>query len=536
MAVTITDLRTVYTDGDSWDANWSTGALDNSTYAEASGSIATDYSIASGDIYYQHPGGSIDLTNSLLYVYSSCNAIQLSWTTGPHCVFLGDGTDQLSLHMAGGDRDNFKHSDGPVSFQSFLIDGSQLQAKKNAGEYSVIAGDTTLDISAVTQIGGYYITQSKALGGGDNCWIDTIKYGNSGIRIAGGTTGDRGTFLEIATDDRSTADGKAYGIFREFSSGIFGCQGTLTFGNTAGASWFDDSNVTVVFEGDYIGDTKFYFKVVGDTGAGDSTNFFLNNVSITTSGPKVTCDFSSDGINQLSITNCSFNSLQNSITFAGDSGHTVTNNTFNLCGMVDPGLVNFSNNTISNTTDANGGLLIDSTGTDKMSNLTFISDGTGHAIYITESGTYTFTNFTYTGYGGGDTTNSVVYNNSGDSVTINKSGGDAPTVRNGSGASTTVVSSVPVSVTVINEDGDSVEEAQVAVYLPSGDSVMNKDTNAAGVASTTYGGSTPTSISIRVRKSSTGATRYFPNNSSGTITGSGFSSTVTLIRDTIATT
>lgn len=131
--------------------------------------------------------------------------------------------------------------------------------------------------------------------------------------------------------------------------------------------------------------------------------------------------------------------------------------------------------------------------------------------------------------------NAAIWNDSGGAVTLNVSGGGStPTVRNSLNSTTTVVSSVTVTVTVLDEATSPIQNAQTAIYRNSdGLQIMNQDTNASGVASTSFGGSVPVSVSVRVRKNSPGDTRYFPVNSSQVISASGLDVTITLIEDTI---
>lgn len=83
----------------------------------------------------------------------------------------------------------------------------------------------------------------------------------------------------------------------------------------------------------------------------------------------------------------------------------------------------------------------------KISNCSFISAGTGHAIEITSPGTYTFTGNTFSGYGSTGTTDAAIYNNSGGAVTLNiTGGGDTPTYRNGTSASTTVNNNITITL------------------------------------------------------------------------------------------
>jgi hypothetical protein len=372
------------------------------------------------------------------------------------------------------------------------------------------------------EVGAHYTTLSKALGGGTNCYIDIIRYGTEGISITGGTTGDRGTFAEVAAEDRDTADGKGHGVFREYTPGSYGAQSTIKFGTTStGDSWFDDSGFSVTFEDRLISDDKFKIVALGNVTGGEETNLYLSDGTISTARPAVEVDMSSTGINVLDIDGVNFVNLKKPATFPTDSAsysHSISNCAFINSGQVNPGTVSFTYNSINDYDEtyssAGGALIIDSaSNVSNWSNLSFTSSGTGHAIYITAGGTYTFTNFTYSGYGASSTTDAVIYNNSGTSVTIQVSGGDTPTYRNGSGASTTVVSSVTMTITVKNKDTLAViQNAQTSIQLYNSPytQLMNEDTNASGIATESYGGTTPVDVVVKVRKSeTTDDPRYF---------------------------
>lgn len=128
-----------------------------------------------------------------------------------------------------------------------------------------------------------------------------------------------------------------------------------------------------------------------------------------------------------------------------------------------------------------------------------------------------------------------VYNNSGGAITINViNGGDTPSIRNSNGSSTTINNAVVLRLTVKDEAGFIIQNARAAIYRTSDDTeLMNELTNASGIAETTYNYSEDTDIYIRVRKSSTGDTKYQIYSSSDTITPNGFSSTVTMTEDTV---
>lgn len=94
--------------------------------------------------------------------------------------------------------------------------------------------------------------------------------------------------------------------------------------------------------------------------------------------------------------------------------------------------------------------------------------------------------------------------------------------------------SAPITITVVDKNNSPVQNAQVAVYTTTGDQIINGDTDALGVITATYSSSYPLNITYRVRKSSTGGTKYVSVSGPGTaISGTGFSATVVLLEDPI---
>ena len=456
MSVTIIDNRTTL---DQCDAatNFNAGAAISSIYAEAGFSIGIAYNEATGQLFFNATTPNFSLAgNKLIYLWSTCVATQNGYkestpADSSHAMWLSDTTNDLIIYMAGNDRDVFKHADGQVTFQCFVIDIDYLDTVNTNGDLAALAGNyASFDETTTSmEVGAYYVTLTKALGGGTNCHLDIIRYGIEGISIIDGTTGDRGTFAEIATADRDIVDGAGHGILREYTPGSYGAQGTIKFGTTStGDSWFDDSGFSLTFEDRLVADDKYKVVVLGNVTGGEETHLYLADGTIASARPGVEVDMSSTGINTLDLDGVNFVNLKNPITFPTDSSsytHSVVNCGFSNVGQISPGTVDFQFNSISAYDEsfaaANGALLIDSSSdVDNWSNNSFISAGTGHGIYITMSGIYTFTNNSYTGYAdqGGTETNRVVYNNSGGAVTINVDGGDSPSYRNGTSSSTTI--------------------------------------------------------------------------------------------------
>jgi hypothetical protein len=147
--------------------------------------------------------------------------------------------------------------------------------------------------------------------------------------------------------------------------------------------------------------------------------------------------------------------------------------------------------------------------------------------------------FTYTtSWSSAQTWDTCFYFNSGGIIVINNIDGsvsDSTNFAQTLKGALRVVASVNITIKVIDVDQDPIQDAQVAVYRSS-DAVelMNEDTLSTGIA--TQGFNYPGSdvdIYIRVRKSSTGSTRYIPYSTTGLIENDGFSLTVTLQEDAI---
>lgn len=98
-----------------------------------------------------------------------------------------------------------------------------------------------------------------------------------------------------------------------------------------------------------------------------------------------------------------------------------------------------------------------------LDDVRWIQSGAGHAIEITATGTYSFTNLFFEGFGAIAANDAAIYNNSGGLVTINVSGGDSPTYRNGASASTVVNNTVAWTLAVVDADGVAVQNAEVTV-------------------------------------------------------------------------
>lgn len=469
MAITLTDNRTIADQADT-TTGWTSPAgvavfTSQPDPAEATGCIAIQVSNETQYVYFTM-GTPVNMSGGMLvYVWILASGTMDTIVNGGITLLLGDGNNRIGYHIAGSDVAAFRHSDGPVMWMCLVVDTSSLPTTFT--EYD--GAETSLDLTSIVDIGAGFITLAKSLGGTENCFIDILRYGNDGLTVTGGTSVDAGAFLEIATADRSVSDQAAHGIIHELGAGLYGLQGPLTFGDSAGtgATYFADENVTLVFEDRGIATTRYYINVVSN-GTGETTFKLGLQIGTSTSGSDgctlicpagvgASFDAADTDVEYVYIFGSSLQGFENGVLFSADAtngpNHEIYGSSFIGCGQVDPGKTKFKNNSIAGSTDgATGAMLLDADGTTNISDISFTSPGTGHAIYITATGTYDFTNFTYSGYGADGTTDAVVYNNSGGAVTINVSGGDSPTVRNGTGASTTVNNTVTVTLTGMKDN------------------------------------------------------------------------------------
>jgi len=195
------------------------------------------------------------------------------------------------------------------------------------------------------------------------------------------------------------------------------------------------------------------------------------------------------------------------------------------CSIIDPdGATNNYGLTFDQT--PSGGTM-----TTNIKKINFITSGTPTTQYMVHfpySGDYTvgFEDMTVFGSFTSGTLWHGINTGTDADVTVNATGSTNMTTGEFSSTdvtgpdtgSVTVSASVSVGITIVDQAGDPINLAQVGVYLTATDAqVLNADTNASGVASTTFAGTTPADVYIRWRKSSTGDTKYFPDSSTGTI-------------------
>jgi len=363
MAVTITETRTVPANGGNngqCDATAGWTATDGPTLytaaptpVEATGCLGMQVSNTNENAYFTMGASQNWSAGMLVYVWVFSRGELDTLAAGGIAIQLGDGTNRIAFHVAGSDIAGFRPSEGPSGWQCLVIDTGNLPTNT-----TVLAGSlANLNLAAITQVGVYFKTLAKSVGGTENMFFDIIRYGNGGLIITGGTGGDPGTFEEIATGNRGVADGQAYGIVRKLADKTYGVQGPLTFGDNGGSSAhvFRDTNAIVIFEDRGLTRDKYYINVVGNaTGAGEFSLGTKTGSGITANGVDgctIRCpanspasfDASDADLDEFNMYGCTLDGFANNITLSSDAtngvNHEFHGNTVKNCGQVDLGRV-----------------------------------------------------------------------------------------------------------------------------------------------------------------------------------------------------
>ncbi|HBP51406.1 TPA: hypothetical protein DD455_03690 [Candidatus Shapirobacteria bacterium] len=516
MAITVTPNMTDVSMCESttgWAGGIANLLLQSTAYIQGTYSLAAWINNTTSAVEY-YTISATSLVGQHVYVWMLCNGrVDTKANGGYRIVLYTDASNYATFYVGGNDT----HGNG----WNLLCCSADATPTAQVG---------TFNPASVTMIGIQFKTITTATKQGQtyiqNCFWDAVRYG-SGLTITSGATDAISMEDIFAVDDDVTYK---YGVVQK-SYGSYIIQGKLIFGGTGSESIdFVDSNQIVIFpDNPLVSDTFYGFVVQAGSG---TTNFTLGVKSGTvgTSG----CIFKAPGTKtyDLNLGNNNNNKVQlygSSFVNAGlvtlplsGANREVLNCSFNTSDGVIVSTCLMLNSNIISADDE--GVLLSNT-SHQMSDSNFIDNP--NAIRIDTAGEYDLDNVKFFG-------NTVdIDNTSGGAVVINCTNGSNPSTETGD---TTIVNAVTVSVLVVDVTNTPINTAQVAIYKTSDKSeLLNTDTDANGLVQTTFNYLTDTNIYFRIRKSSTGGTKYVPVSSSGTITSTGFSSTITLLQDTTAT-
>lgn len=378
-------------------------------------------------------------------------------------IYLSDGTDNIAYSTGGSD--NFGFFFGGWSM--FRLNTADLPTN-----FRVLGGvEANLTLTAITRVGYAGNFPAKAAGNSNNVAWDVLRYcsnTNPSLLIEGGTTGDRGTFAEIVTEDENTNN--AWGIIRLLVPGSktyelnFGIQ----IGSLDSTAYFDDSDFQLIINGAIpdagagISAGSMDVDCVGDSGSTNVCNF--DNFFVQSIGAVSNWTMSAD-LDTANWTNGQFVDCGTFTFPAADIGNKkVENVTFTNCGQVTFEGTEADNVTFNGSSNALGAVFWDDSSVEEnQDNLTFISDGTGHAVEVVPVGAGPFTfnidGWSATGYeatSDGSTGNTFfICDNSSDAdITINltnTTGDFAYERKAGYTGTVSIVNNVTITVTGVTE-------------------------------------------------------------------------------------
>lgn len=471
MAVTVVEERTTINTADA-TTGW-TGSATVSLFTEepdpveGTGCLGMVVSNATQDAYVTVSALDLSASPELIYFWIFHRAVLDTTANGGIGIQLGDGTNRVVFHLAGSDVDGFRHAEGPVGWQCLVLDPTNLPST-----FTVRAGTRAgLNLAAITQIGVGFKTLAKAVGGATNCFWDISRRAapGQGLRVAGGTSGDPGTWAQLAAEDRNVGADRAHGIVRRLGAGVFGVQGHLTFGDPTSDTYFEDVNATVVFEDRNLSPDRGWFGVKMAGGSG--FNRFRLGTKVGSEGSVDGCtvavppgvggafDATDGSFDEVLLYASRLAGFVDGVALSADTNgldHEAFGCTVDGCGRLLSGVVPLRATTVNSTIEPNsvGAYLWDDDS--DVARCAFTNNGRGIVFEaVPAGGTATFTELAYSGNG------FDVRNDSGGEVTISLVGSPSPTVEN-VGASTTIVEVSAVHRLV------NVEEFSRVTYVVSG--------------------------------------------------------------------
>lgn len=452
-----TDNRTEINDCESSSGFQGDGSPNFTTLAgqfyEGTGSIQGQHSDTDEESYTNDDSAgaafSIDLSDATVYILLKDN-LNNTYANGGIQLVLGETfSDRAGYDIGGSDAPGVDIGKG---FRCLKGDGNVLD--NTPGAHTVYAGtEANIAFTAIDSVGYGSLHNAKAQGNVANWWLDRMTYianDSYALTINGGTSGTPETMADVRADDLTNG----WGMIGNPLGNQFLFAAPTEWGNATATAdvYFTATDEQWFWIGDNgggraIGATHFPFRIVGN--ATDTIDIKWTRVVIVNTGTRAQFTAGDVNVNVMQFESVTFQDL-GAITFTtqSTSNRFVDNCVFNNCDQIDMNTIDSDGCTWNGTTDALGAIILNATGdSDNILNATFNSDGTGHAVYITATGTYDFDNWLFNGYSGTGA-NAAVYNNSGGAVTINiLNGGDTPSVRNGTSATTTVNNSVNVSLT-----------------------------------------------------------------------------------------
>lgn len=495
------------------------------------GTFCVDKQVSNGDggVYFNNGAGITLGAGDHVWVwhFAATPGITQTIQNKGASVYIGTGTNAVcEYHIAG--NDTFGAS-GRVA-RCYPINYA-VRTTNASSPYRTTTGSPG---AAPSLFGGGLVTTATAR---TNLGVDAIRYGTGAyltageLTSAGDPTNNPCTFAGFQAVNDAIAN--RFGILT-LVGGQYELQGRFAIGqNNAGTATlcrFQDSNKNLAFVDCFHAASTFSEIVIDHA----STVCNWTNINITALGTTVR------GLLTVTAANPTVNITGGTITGIGAitlrSNTTVDGATFRGCNAITQNGATISNCLIAASTGVSA-LVADTIS--NLSNIDFVSGGTGHAIEIGAAGTYNFDGLTFAGYAAsnGSTGNEAIYvTATTGTVTINVASG-TPSYRT-AGATVEIVSGqVTTTITVRDINGTAIQGARVYITaaagggLAEGTVIINALTNASGQVSDTRSLGLNQPITGYARKASSAP--YFQNAAvSGTISSlTGASINVLMLSD-----
>ena len=345
MAITITDKRIVLNEADATTGWVSTDGptvfTTGPTPIEAGGCLGLQASASIQNAYVTITSDNYSGGGSL-FVWMTNRAAFDTTVNGGFGIQVGDGTNRIAYHVGGSDGTGFRHEVGPVNWANFQID----LANKPANFTAIAGTEANLNEAAITQVGVYFETIAKSVGGADNCFWDIIRFADNGvgIEIYGGTSGVPETWEQVSIEDRNEGTLRAHGIVRKVGTGVYSIQGNISIGDATGtaATYINSVGETFLWEDRGQSTNNYYrFNAAGNGTGVTDINFDGGSWTCSTSG---SIDVSDANVDAFDVRGVVITGFDRGINTGGVSNEWSAN-TFNFCGQ----LVTTGSNLIENT-------------------------------------------------------------------------------------------------------------------------------------------------------------------------------------------
>lgn len=381
---------------------------------------------------------NLDLSDSTIYAMVKDNLHDSFANLGGQIV-LGDTADGVSTTIIGYAVTGYDVIGLPYEkkYSAMKLDVSVVVASPGVSGTDFFQHNGTeanLDQTIIKQVGYGSIHLIKGQGTIPNTFFDGIYYianDSYAASITGGTVGTPETMPDLVGDDITVGAG----MFSNPKGTEYDIFVPTEWGAATGDTYFEGTDEQWIYMGDNggghaVGATHFPMRLLGGTGTNSFAQTRVSNINI---GTRAQFDWSHASFDIIALAQTQWIDF-GQITCPGvDADKNCDASTFiNGDIMLQKGM-NMDGNTWIGATNTNGAIEYDAQAQPTTNvNATFISDGTGHAMFINidSAGTTTLnlTGYTVDGFAGqsGTAGNRVFYidNPSDGDVIINISGGN----------------------------------------------------------------------------------------------------------------